>query len=442
MKQIAIIGAGVSGLTAAQLLSEKKEALLPNKDFNTVVFEKEAKSGGLIRCERINGSLFHTCGGHVFNTKDQQVSDWFWLHFNQTKEFHKTNRNSVIYLSNEQHIPYPIENFIYLLDDKTQKDIITDLLKLQENHSRQSDNFQDFLINTFGDTLYRLYFEPYNTKVWRRNLKDMPIAWLSGKLPMSSVDEIIYNNFNRIAEKQFVHSTFFYERQNGSQLIADRLSEGLHIEYNTCINHISHVNNKWEINGNLFDYVIFCGNIKELPSIIKEDETIDRFSSGINALQYHGTTAVFCEIDNNPYSWIYLPNNSYKAHRIICTGNFSPTNNNTGHRFCNKANNSDFNPSSPSNRITATIEFTNEISKTDILENLKKIPLHPQYITHKYNQYTYPIQAKGTREMIVQIKKELEDKGFYLTGRFADWEYYNMDAAMAASMKTIKKLLT
>ena len=41
--------------------------------------------------------------------------------------------------------------------------------------------------------------------------------------------------------------------------------------------------------------------------------------------------------------------------------------------------------------------------------------------------------------------KEYEDAGkedhydFYFTGRFADWEYYNMDIAMGAAMDMVSK---
>ena len=415
MKRIAIIGAGVSGLTAANLLKNKAEV---------VVFERESKAGGLIKCERINGSLFHTCGGHVFNTKNQDVLDWFWRRFDKENEFHKTERNSVIFLPNGQQIPYPIENFAYLLEEKEQKAFIRDLLKMSSNGDRQVSNFQDFLKYRFGGTLYKLYFEPYNKKIWRRDLSDVPIDWLAGKLPMPTVEEIIYNNFNRIAEKQFVHSTFFYEKKNGSQLIVDRLSEGVKIRYNSSIEKIERVGHKWNVNGETYNEVIFCGNIKDIPSLVTGID-INVYAQLIEELQYHGTTAVFCEIDENPYSWIYLPDNQYEAHRIICTGNFAVSNNGA----------------LPSNRITATIEFTDAINEETIEENLKRIPLRPKYIRHKYNEYTYPIQQKDTREMIADLKRTLAENGFYMTGRFADWEYYNMDAAMAAAMKTIESIV-
>ena len=413
MNKIAIIGAGVSGLTVAQLLREKAEV---------VVFEKESKAGGLIRCERIDGSLFHTCGGHVFNTKNQQVLDWFWKQFDKDTEFHKTDRNSVIFLPNGQQIPYPIENFAYLLDESLQKSFIQDLLAISKSNSQSIENFKDFLKQRFGDTLYNLYFEPYNKKVWRRSLADVPIDWLAGKLPMPTVEEIIYNNFNRVAEKQFVHSSFFYEKRNGSQLIVERLAKGINIRCSASIEQIEWKHDQWLINGEIFNNVIFCGNIKDIPHLVKGVE-ISTYTQPIEALQFHGTTAVFCEIDANPYSWIYLPDSKYEAHRIICTGNFA------------ESNNGRLTP----NRITATVEFTDEISKEKISENLQRIPLNPKYITHKYNQYTYPIQQKNTREMILSLKQKLAAKGFYMTGRFADWEYYNMDAAMAAAMIIVDK---
>ncbi|MGM9809640.1 MAG: protoporphyrinogen/coproporphyrinogen oxidase [Paludibacteraceae bacterium] len=414
MKKIAIIGAGVSGLTAAQLLKDKARV---------VVFEKESTAGGLIRCERVNGGLFHTCGGHVFNTKMQNVLDWFWQQFNRENEFVKTDRNSVIFLPNGQHIPYPIENFAYMLDEQTQKSFIQDLLSIANSAGVTIDNFQAFLRTRFGDTLYKLYFEPYNKKVWRCELSEVPIDWLEGKLPMPTVEEMIYNNFNRVAEKSFVHSTFYYEKQDGSQLIANRLAEGLDIRYNAPIEKIERVDEYWKINEEMFDKVVFCGNIKDIPLIVEGVE-LKGYSIHIEELQYHGTTSVFCEIDKNPYSWIYLPDNKYRAHRIICTGNFAQSNNGI----------------LSNGRVNATVEFTDEVKTEEIIENLQRIPLHPVYITHKYNQYTYPIQNKDTRDMIASLKQELAQKGFYMTGRFADWEYYNMDTAMNAAMITMEHL--
>lgn len=420
MIKIAIIGAGVSGLSTAHLLKDR---------YRVTVFEKESKPGGLIKCRRVNGSLFHTCGGHVFNSKRKDVLDWFWSKFVKEEEFTMTGRNSCVFMDKNgtsleyDNISYPIENHMYLFDEATQKAFYEDLEEIDRVkglNAKFTDygSFGNFLRWRFGKTLYELYFQPYNEKVWRRDLTTVPMSWMEGKLPMPTTQEMRDNNANKVEEKAFVHSTFWYEKKDGSQYIADKLAEGLNIKYNANIDSIEYKDGKWIVCSEEYDKVIFCGNIKDMVNMIKGMD-IEVFKAPVDSLKYHGTTAVFCEIDKNPYSWIYLPSRRHESHRIICTGNFSKSNNDA---------------SVPESRITATIEFTDAISKEDIFENLKKIPLYPKYIDHKYNQYTYPIQDSNTRTMIKNLKSTLAPRGFYFTGRFADWEYYNMDVAIGAAM--------
>lgn len=410
MNKIAIIGAGISGLSAAHFLKNR---------YKVVLFEKESTPGGLIRCKRVDGSLYHICGGHVFNSKRQDVLDWFWDTFDRN-EWKKTDRNSVVYMEDGKRIPYPIENHMFLFDEKTQKAFIGDLITLCKEEGYTPSNFEEFLRHRFGNTLYNLYFQPYNEKVWRRDLKNVPLSWLEGKLPMPTVAEMIYNNINHVEEKQFVHSSFWYEKNNGSQFIADTLAAGLDIRYNSEIVSIEKTSEGWNVCGEFFHSVMFCGNIKDLPHIIKGVD-ISKYEEKIEMLEYHGTTSVFCEIEKNPYSWIYQPSRNHESHRIICTGNFAPTNNAEG-------------------KMTGTIEFTDEIFCDDIKANLAKMPLSPKYLAHHYNKYSYPIQNTDTREMINNLKEYLATSKFFFTGRFADWEYYNMDVAIDASMDLCKTL--
>ena len=86
--------------------------------------------------------------------------------------------------------------------------------------------------------MYDIYFQPYNEKVWRRDLTKVPLSWLEGKLPMPSVEEILFNNIKKVEEKKFVHSSFFYPVNGGSQFVADRFAEGLNIKYESLIDKI------------------------------------------------------------------------------------------------------------------------------------------------------------------------------------------------------------
>ena len=413
MKSVAIIGAGISGLSIAQLLKEK---------FKITVFESTEKQGGLIKCDRINGNLYHVVGGHVFNSNNNEVLDWFWSFFNREREFIKTKRNAVVYLN--RPVGYPIENHIYELDEDFVKKIIHDLITAKSNE-KEFKNFEDFLYHRFGKTLYELYFKPYNSKIWKRDLTKIPMGWLKGKLPMPTVEQILYDNIKREKEQNMVHSSFYYAKNNGSQFIADRLAEGIKINCNVPITNIQRniTDDGWILNEKYdCDFVIYTGNIKNLTKILLSNNIPNTYYKEIEDLEYHGTTTVLCEIDNNPYSWIYLPDKSYNAHRIICTGNFSDTNNAAG-------------------KISATIEFTDYISKEEILNDLTKLPFNPKYIDHRFTEFTYPIQNSDTRELIKNIKVDIKPKNFFLLGRFAEWEYYNMDKCIESAMQLSHQII-
>ncbi len=411
MKKIAVIGGGISGLSIAHLL----------KKYDVKVFEKESKPGGLIKCDIVKGNLYHKVGGHVFNSRRQDVLEWFWKFFNKDVEFTKAIRNAVASIPNTPICPYPIENHIYIYEREIQRNIIKDIFGIEENKNGKPNNFEEFLISRFGKTLYEIYFKPYNQKIWKQDLRNIPLSWLEGKLPMPTPEEIIFNNFNHVKEMNMVHSSFYYPQSNGSQFIADRLAKDISIEYNSGIDSIKKEGSGWNIQGELFDAVIFCGNIKELPSILSGID-ISAYRLEIESLGYHGTTSVLCETEHTDYSWIYLPDPEYDAHRIICTGNFAASNNAT------------------SSVRTATLEFTDYIGQEEILQQIKKIPFSLKYITHEYTKYTYPIQSPDTRQMLNSLKSKLISENVYLLGRFAEWEYYNMDAAMGAAIDLSKKL--
>ena len=261
---------------------------LQAKGNEVVVYERDAQPGGLIKCRRINGSLFHTCGGHVFNSKRQEVLDWFWTKFKKEEDFVKADRNSCVFMDKNNNslehddIPYPLENHIYLFDAETQNKFYNDLEEIDNvkgfnAHFTDYDNFGNFLRWRFGKTLYDIYFQPYNEKVWRRDLTTVPMSWMEGKLPMPTTQEMRDNNANKVEEKKFVHSTFWYEKKNGSQFIADKLANNLNIRYNENIYDIRYIDGKWYVSGKLFDKVVFCGNVKEMIADIDIDPSYGSF---------------------------------------------------------------------------------------------------------------------------------------------------------------------
>lgn len=414
MKKVIVIGSGISGLSISRMLKE---------DYYVEMLERNKFYGGLIKCERIDGNLFHRVGGHVFNSRNKAVLDWFWGHFDKENEFAKTNRNAKI-MMNDTLIGYPIENYIYQLPVEQLTPIINELLGKLANDSlkvEEYSNFKDFLIGNFGEELYKIYFGPYNTKIWNIDLSQVPLQWLDGKLPMPKLRDVLFSNILKNEESSMVHSSFYYPRRDGSQFIIERLSKGLSINCSYQVESIQCVSEKsLSINGGdkIVDFIVYCGDVRQLHNIVKIPDAALQFAlKNVADLISNGTSNVLCETDSNDISWLYLPEEKFKAHRIIYTGNFSESNN------------------EGSNRKTCVVEFSGKREQSDMLEEVKLLPGNLKPLAFNYEPNSYIVQFQDTREKIEVLKLLLKPYGIFLLGRFAEWEYYNMDKCIESAME-------
>jgi protoporphyrinogen oxidase len=413
MRKIITIGAGISGLAVSKILSDR---------FDVEILEQSAMPGGLIKCERVDGALFHKVGGHVFNSKNPMVLNWFWQQFNRESEFCRFDRNAKILL-NGKFIGYPLEYHLYQLPKNKIKPIVLELMQIystQEQGKVIYKNFKDFLIGNFGKTLYTLYFGPYNLKIWNKDLGKIPIDWLAGKLPMPQITEIIISNMEKRAEREMVHSSFYYPKKNGSQFIVNRLAEKQKISLNTTVTRVRILaGQQLSVNDKLAaEMVIYCGDIRKFGDIIEtDDDQLKRALQAVQGFSSTGTSTLFCETDDSDLTWLYLPEKKIKAHRIIYTGNFSESNN------------------KPLTRRTCVVEFSGKYGEKDMTDELKKLPGNLRPIAFNYEANSYIIQDADTRNKIQLVKQLLAKYNIFLLGRFAEWEYYNIDSCIESAMR-------
>lgn len=420
--KIAVIGSGISGLSVASVLNDTNEV---------TVFERKSTIGGLVHCDRPQDVLYHRVGGHVFNSKNKEILDWFWTKFNKETEFVQAKRNAKIFFE-DKFIGYPIENFLYQFDAGIVEKVVKELIDINKGGAKDSmtyDNFEIFLQNTFGPTLYELYFKPYNNKIWKTDLSKVSMQWLEGKLPMPRLHEIISANIIRKEEGEMVHANFYYPKSGGSQFIADRLATGLSITLNSSLEEISINNDSVKIFGETFDHIIYTGDVRELPDLLRIsfDKTF-KYKNEIKNLRSNGTSSVLCSCDASDLSWLYIPEPKFKAHRIIYTGNFS------------SANNSDL--LRELHRSSCTVEFSGICTYEEMLQELKMLPGNLSPIDYNNEPNSYVIQDNETRNIIHAYKEYLKPYGIHLLGRFAEWEYYNMDKAMEASFGLKQQILS
>jgi protoporphyrinogen oxidase len=421
MTQVAIVGGGISGCSIASILR--------GEGFQSILFEK-GKLGGLVACTFDSGHTYHRVGGHVFNSKLPHVLAWFWKHFDKDNEFLLAKRNAVIFLGSK-FVSYPIELNLSQLPPAVAQTAIKEILAIAKATPPSScDNFEAFLRGNFGNTLCDQYFTPYNHKIWNRDLASIPLAWLDGKLPMISPSEIIEKNILKL-DDNMVHSSFYYPKRGGSQFIVDRLAADLTI-LNEEVTSIHFQNGAFTLNMTHGDIqaIVYTGDIRQLPGILSKPTcdyvglTEERISQ-LQNLDSNGTTTMLCECNKNDYSWVYLPGPETKCHRIIMTGNFSPEN--------SAAN-------LPPNRTTCTVEYSGYLSEEEMRGEVLGLPFDMQPVAYNYCQNSYIIHNEDTASLMHEVVCQLAKHGIFCCGRFAEWQYYNMDAAIASGFDVASRL--
>jgi protoporphyrinogen oxidase len=411
-KRIGIIGAGISGVSLAAELKDKADV---------TVFEASSRPGGLIRCDQLKEGLYQLLGGHVFNTKSPVVAEWFWARFGAS-EFSRHSRNAKIFL-NGTFVGYPIENHLNELPPEIARKIILDLCALIGRAGGVCvANVKEFLLTTFGQTLYDTYFQPYNTKIWQCDLGLIPVGWLEGKLPMPTPDEILTSNIVRGLGDSMVHAIFYYPKEGGSQYIINRLSAGVNIRCGEKVQRVERrTSGGWSINGSgeVYDAIVYTGDIRVLPTMTSVPVPN---SEGMSRLRTRGITNVFCECDPNDISWVYLPERRFAANRIINTGALSRSN-------------------SRGPRSTCVVEFAYGESEERITADIRHLPFNLSRVAQNHVRDAYIIHEQNTHAIVAEAKQSLAEQDLHLLGRFAEWEYYNMDKCIESALNLARTLL-
>ncbi len=170
---VAIIGAGPAGLTAAYLLTKA--------GLSVAVIEKdETYVGGISRTVEVEGYRFDI-GGHRFFSKSRQVVD-LWNEI-LPDDFIERPRMSRIYYEGKFY-SYPLRAFeaLWNLGILRSTLCMASFAKARLFPNRQVKSFEDWTVNAFGWKLYSIFFKTYTEKVWGMPCDEMSADWAAQRI--------------------------------------------------------------------------------------------------------------------------------------------------------------------------------------------------------------------------------------------------------------------
>jgi protoporphyrinogen oxidase len=185
---VAIIGAGPAGLTAAYLLGKA--------GYSVTVIEKDpVYVGGISRTVEHGGFRFDI-GGHRFFSKSKEVVD-LWNEL-LPDDFIERPRMSRIYYGGKFY-SYPLRAFEALMNLGIFRSTLCMLsyARWRALPKKEVKSFEDWVVNQFGWKLYSIFFKTYTEKVWGMPCDQMSADWAAQRIKGLSLGKAVFDGLKR-----------------------------------------------------------------------------------------------------------------------------------------------------------------------------------------------------------------------------------------------------
>ncbi len=213
---IVVLGAGLTGLSAAYHLQDREE---------TRVFEKEARPGGLCRSVTSEGFTFDMTG-HLLHLRRPEIRSLVESLLPEDR-FVRIDRRSFIH-SHGRLTPYPFQVNLHGLPSEVVAECLTGFIEAAQSGAGSpgegDPSFRAWVLRTFGAGIARHFMFPYNEKLWLTDLDDVTSDWVSWSIPRPTIAEVVEGALG-ISRKAFGYNpSFLYPKQGGISILPEALA--------------------------------------------------------------------------------------------------------------------------------------------------------------------------------------------------------------------------
>lgn len=425
-----VLGGGVAGLSVAHFLQQPK----------TIVFEKENRFGGLARSYEKN-ELWYDVGPHIMFSKNKFVLD-FMRSLSEVKQHRRSN----IVLHRGKYVQYPFENHLAQLEDPAEIEYCVNTFLNNPYKDFDPNNMLAFFLKTFGEGITRLYLQPYNEKIWKFD-PAMLNTKMVDRIPRPPDEDILKSARGEFSDGYLHQLLFYYPVQKGIQSLVDGLigllkRREVRLESEAAVLAVEAERNGWRVKTSHGDFfcrrIVNCMPLSDFLPLLTD--VPDQILSHMRGLRYNS----LCTVVVN-------------TKRDYCGDNFTFTVAQKDILF-HRVNKLDFMgdayhlPQSASYLLEVTFRegdtFSTWREETIVkrcLEDLIKIgfirnPEDVNWTDVRKERYAYVIYDLNHARHAGAVLTYLRSRGIECVGRFAEWEYMNMDGVIEHAQKAADRL--
>ena len=353
----------------------------------------------------------------------------------------KRDRNTKIRFE-DRWVHYPFENGLGDLPDQAKYDCLKGYVDAW--HARDKDgteapgDFASWVQWRFGDGIAKHFMDPYNEKIWKRDLSELSSGWVAGRVPDAPVDDVLKSAIGIRTEGYTHQAIFYYPKEGGFQAITDALAARLadRIRLATPITSLQRQGETWKVNGVPYDQVVSTIPLTYMPDLV-EGMPAD-VQGAMRGLEYNSMVTFLLALDRPEHpnlSWIYLPHASQgPANRVTYMSNYSPGNAPEGKTSflceCTVPGGAPYPGPELEQQVVDGMVHAGLVNRDEIL-----------FTDFSQVKHAYVVFDHGFDERRAASLSWLEQNGIEPLGRFGRFDYDNSDQCVIKARALSERLL-
>jgi len=263
--------------------------------------------------------------------------DWMMACAGGERAFERRERHTKIRFG-ERFVHYPFENGLGDLPPQVNFECLKGYVAAWHRRTAGATpapaSFGAWVRWRFGAGIAEHFMDPYNQKVWKRDLDFLSSDWVAGRVPDAPVDDVLRASIGIRTEGYTHQASFYYPARGGFQAITDGIAAAvlgrvrLSTPAGSLVSSKGSSNGSWRVDGEAFDLVVSTLPLTYLPDLCREMPA--DVAAAMRTLEYNALTSVLVALDRPAHpdlSWVYLPHPEQgPANRITYMSNYAASN--------------------------------------------------------------------------------------------------------------------
>lgn len=413
--KVAILGGGLTGISAAIHLRQP-----------WVLFEREAKLGGLAVTEKRDGYHFDVTG-HWLHLRDpgiqQLVADVL------PGQMVSVDRKARIF-SHGVTTLYPFQANLFGLPPDVVKECLLGVIQAKmQGESQAPRNFEEYCQRHFGAGISRHFMIPYNEKLWGVHPRTITADWCSRFVPLPNLEQVVAGAVGADAGRLGYNASFQYPREGGIETLVHALSTRIQngqVHLNSSFESLSLRTRELTVAGERIPYQAVVATIP-LPELLARitdlPETIASHASRLRCTTLRYLNVATRTRPPADWHWLYIPEKRLPFYRVGIFSNAVAS-------------------MAPPNGASLYVELADrgpvsQATIADVAQGLAEIgavtsPADICFAEPREIKYAYVVFDDHYYAATQAIISFLESHGIYPRGRYGEWTYNAMEDCLLA----------